>query len=560
MEITSEPSMEHLTTEYLNKFTKEQLRKYSRKIGLKSVWANKVQLVEMIMDKHNEGAASPCSTSHSNENDSIASPTNESESDNESEVHPSLELNCATPQDSDNNSVSPSESDSNPGNEQQDSVVYRKQLECELNNLRKLLQVLTHKIEHSNEEIKKMSASFIHLNTRVNRLEGNVSQDQCDASTEDRNTVSIRSLSQRVSDLEGRASDNTQASGNTSIVSQTTQPSHVPLVKKHLILGDVNIRNIQVADLSQSWRVRTLAESNYDLMTCWVKEKLLWSPATCIIYGGLFDILEGSEYTVALDNLGTLISELKTKNENMNIYISQLVPTLQSDTLQAKINDFNEHLQKWGDENEIPIINPQPHFKLGNGNIDENCYYAYGQHQGSILIRLGATRLLQAMADQCPSLQGHINKENIKKHLHTHYLLNHPNKQTQGTPGHPPFPSPPTQQTDGDGWRTVGRHTYAPPPSDKQLNPLHPHPRHHRINGRWTRDPHPPSHSQHHRGYGGRDSDLPPPCLTPGDMRGADPPYSTSPRPPRPRATPNITWAKEGETETCTHMVSRPTT
>ncbi|KAG0711367.1 hypothetical protein GWK47_002334 [Chionoecetes opilio] len=125
-----------------------------------------------------------------------------------------------------------------------------------------------------------------------------------------------------------------------------------------------------------------------------------------------------------------------------------------SDTLQAKINDFNEHLEKWGSENGISIIKPDPVFRLGNGEIDEDCYHAYGQHQGSILIRLGATRLLRAMADQCTPLHGHINKENLRKHLQSHNIHKHPNKQTQRTPGH--SSTPPAHQMDNDGWRRVG--------------------------------------------------------------------------------------------------------
>lgn len=107
--------------------------------------------------------------------------------------------------------------------------------------------------------------------------------------------------------------------------------------------------------------------------------------------GDLFDQLENPDYTLVIDNLATLLSELKNKNENMNISISKLVPSLQRDTLQTKIRDFNELLVKWGAENGISIIDPDPVFRIRSGDIDEACYQAYGQHQGSLLNRLGAT-------------------------------------------------------------------------------------------------------------------------------------------------------------------------
>ena len=140
----------------------------------------------------------------------------------------------------------------------------------------------------------------------------------------------------------------------------------------------------------------------------------------------------------------------------MDIYVSQLVPSLQSDTLQAKINDFNEHIQKWGSENGITIINPDPVLRLASGDIDEACYHAYGQHQRSILIRLGATRLLRAMADQCIPLHGHINRDNLRKHLQSHNVHKHANKQTHRGSGHPSTPpsTPDGQQRLDKGWAT----------------------------------------------------------------------------------------------------------
>lgn len=334
-----------------------------------------------------------------------------------------------------------------------------------------------------------MNTSLNLLDARLANLEKTVGErthnDLTPTQTEEvrLTTNTITNLSDRISNLERKVSENAHTN-NTSEAGQaqhteTKQTDPSPRINKHLILGDINLSNIQVLDLSESWSIRTLTEANYDLMSCWVKEKLSWTPATCIIYAGLLDILEGSDYSTTLDNLGALISELKVKNESMDIYVSQLVPSLQSNTLQAKINDYNEHLQKWGSENGISIIKPDPVFRLGNGDIDEACYYAHGEHQGSILIRLGATRLLRAMADQCPPLQGHINKENLRKHIQSHNIRRQLNKQT---PSHPSTPAT-YHQTDSDGWRRVGRHRRGPdhtnrlaPPTPQHNPPQHPYP------------------------------------------------------------------------------------
>lgn len=51
----------------------------------------------------------------------------------------------------------------------------------------------------------------------------------------------------------------------------------------------------------------------------------------------------------------------------MQIFVSQLAPTITSKEFQARIADFNEHLNNWGESNEISIIKPDLAFKLGTG-------------------------------------------------------------------------------------------------------------------------------------------------------------------------------------------------
>ena len=208
-------------------------------------------------------------------------------------------------------------------------IVNHNHLENEIKKLYKLLEIKNCEINYTYNEVKKMNMSFHYLNQRLRKLEETVNggrkNESCSTqSNECRNTTSlITNLTHRISDLENMISENTQA-GDTSdgLVHQTAQHNPDSLAKKHLTLGDINLSNVQVSDLSESWSVRTLGEANYDLMGCWVREKLSWTPATCIIYAGLFDILASSDYTSALDNLGTLISELKLKNENMDINVS----------------------------------------------------------------------------------------------------------------------------------------------------------------------------------------------------------------------------------------------
>lgn len=95
---------------------------------------------------------------------------------------------------------------------------------------------------------------------------------------------------------------------------------------------------------------------------------------TCVIYCCVQDIIEGSTPANILDNLGSLISDLKEKNYKMKIYVCQAVPTPMSPDFQAIIADYNEHLIKWGDTNGLAIIKTALNFKLGTGELDDLCF------------------------------------------------------------------------------------------------------------------------------------------------------------------------------------------
>ena len=113
---------------------------------------------------------------------------------------------------------------------------------------------------------------------------------------------------------------------------------------KTLLLGDTNLIDVRATDLGEDCFVPTIKDASINLMTCWVSEKLNWCPDKCILYCGIHDILEGISPNGLLDNLGTLIAELKWINENMDICVCHLVPTLIVDEYEVPINCFNNQL------------------------------------------------------------------------------------------------------------------------------------------------------------------------------------------------------------------------
>lgn len=156
-------------------------------------------------------------------------------------------------------------------------------------------------------------------------------------------------------------------------------------------------------------------EASLDLMRDWVKEQMYWAPATCVIRGGLFDLIGNTTDTDTINTLGALICELKNKKENMDAYVCQLVPSLQSDTLQTKINDLNEQIRKWSEANGISSINRDLEFRLGTGEIDEACSHMQGQPHGSLLNRFGVIRLLKAVRKQSHKFKVCVNWDNFKR-------------------------------------------------------------------------------------------------------------------------------------------------
>ncbi|KAK3889699.1 hypothetical protein Pcinc_006265 [Petrolisthes cinctipes] len=176
----------------------------------------------------------------------------------------------------------------------------------------------------------------------------------------------ITALQQRVDDLEQKLCPNSRE--------QPQAPNNNPLPPHCLLLGDINLRRVLRSDLDENCSVRTIHGSNFDLLRSWISEKLNWTPTECVIYSGIHDIIDESPSENILDNLGSLISDLKDKNYEMNIYVCQVVPPTTVQQFKDQIETYNEHLLKRGESNGISIIKTPPHFRLSTGEQDDMCF------------------------------------------------------------------------------------------------------------------------------------------------------------------------------------------
>ena len=153
-------------------------------------------------------------------------------------------------------------------------------------------------------------------------------------------------------------------------------------------------------------------------------------PAECILYNGYHDILEESSPATILDNLGSLISALKDKNNSMKIYVCQILPSPMCQDINVKIEDYNEQLTKWCETNGIKIIETVPTFKLGTGELDELCFDIKNDSY-SALNRLGAIKLLGVIKRQCPEFQLCTNWEQVKITRNTYHAQRREKRSTE---------------------------------------------------------------------------------------------------------------------------------
>lgn len=120
---------------------------------------------------------------------------------------------------------------------------------------------------------------------------------------------------------------------------------------------------------------------------------------------GLYDLLDDMTPEVILDNVGSLISDLKEKYSSMKIYVCTIAPAPVSQEKISKIDDYNEQLARWTDANGVTLVNNSPMFKLSTGDVDELCFNTEKDTTPFILNRLGVIRLLHTIDKQCPEFQ-----------------------------------------------------------------------------------------------------------------------------------------------------------
>ena len=108
--------------------------------------------------------------------------------------------------------------------------------------------------------------------------------------------------------------------GNRGNSSRNEQVSHKEQMTT-LLIGDSNLSSIKPSDLAKSCRIRTIKDVSVNALKCWINDQLGWIPKNCIIYCGLKDILNNANPSRILDTLGMVISDLKKKKEDMDIYI-----------------------------------------------------------------------------------------------------------------------------------------------------------------------------------------------------------------------------------------------
>ena len=66
--------------------------------------------------------------------------------------------------------------------------------------------------------------------------------------------------------------------------------------------------------------------------------------------------------------------------------------------INNKIMAYHDNLKNWGEKNGIPIINTNPVFTLGNGDVDDIWFDV--DYDIPILNRLGIVKLLSAIEKQ----------------------------------------------------------------------------------------------------------------------------------------------------------------
>ena len=298
-----EPSIENPTREYLLKnFTKIQLQKHCRQMGISQIWVTKDKLADLIMRIHQSNLVDQAS---STQDEDVTDPL--------------------------------------------------EKIRLELQEIKKSMAQKDILIEELNDLLKNAHVTINRLNDRLTTLEEQV----------------------------------------------TNQPSPAApvLCNKTLLLGDDNLREVRLSDLEENCSVKTVNDTTMDLLKCWVSEKLEWVPDKCIIYCGMNDLIENENLNEVLDDLGSLTSELKNKNENVELFVCELAPSLKEE-MNARFSAFNDKLKDWCNVNGIKLVKTNLNFMLGTGEVDEMCFDVDSEKAGVSLNRCGVQRLLTVISKQ----------------------------------------------------------------------------------------------------------------------------------------------------------------
>lgn len=298
------------------------------------------------------------------------------------------------------------------------------QLRVTLENLTKDIVTIKSKLQTKDNEIELLNGEVKTAYTVIGLLQERISElEQQNRRTNEQQDTSITvEATPAHNDLESGVHRDARLHGATFNANTTA----VPEEKKSLLLGDSNLQLVRTSDL-ENCSIRTIKEADVDLLRCWVSEKLNWSPTTCYIYAGLYDLKNNMDPVSILDNIAALVGELKEKNNRMKIFISQLAPTIISEEFQARIGDLNELLVKWGESNEISIIKTDLAFRFGTGEVDDLCYGLGRESSGCVLNRYGVVRLLNTFSRQCPSFKLSTKWDSIKKSLGVSHTSNNRN-------------------------------------------------------------------------------------------------------------------------------------
>ena len=185
--------------------------------------------------------------------------------------------------------------------------------ENDLQNAMEVLQELRERDNRKDQEIEELNGHLKAAHVTINKLS-------------DR----LTSLEEQVRALQ-RPRDSTAGGTQHPPSLDTTAPPSGPsprVPEGTLLFGDDNFAQIRTSDLEEKCSIRTIRGANIDLMRCWIHEKLTWTPRSCVLYCGYQDVYEGNEIEETFDRLGSLVTCLKQSNENMEIYMCELIPSV----------------------------------------------------------------------------------------------------------------------------------------------------------------------------------------------------------------------------------------